>query len=126
MKGASPVSRLQQAQLDVGSWLKSNVEDGTGALPAVLHRHVSDSELLLESPDQPQAALAGYCQQLLSSEYLIKELVREADVEWGRRMDERPHFDREGSPPHPGDPYTVESLRHALSEILGKLDNSKT
>jgi hypothetical protein len=36
-------------------------------------------------------------------------------------MDERPYFEREGSPIHPDDPYTVESIRKALSEILKQL-----
>jgi hypothetical protein len=36
-------------------------------------------------------------------------------------MDERPHFNREGSPPHPDDPYTNESVRMALREALTKI-----
>ena len=61
-----------------------------------------------------QAANAG----MSLSDYLLRELVREADVEWGQRMDERPHFAREGSPEHPDDPYTTGSVRKALEEIL--------
>ena len=71
--------------------------------------------------DQPLVALADYCQQVLASDHHLKELVREADVEWGRRMDERPHFNREGSSPHPDDPYTNDSVRTALCEVLTKI-----
>ena len=53
---------------------------------------------------------------------VLKELVREADIEWGRVLGERPHFEKEGSPPHPEDCYTVESVRGALSELIKQLD----
>ena len=33
-------------------------------------------------------------------------------------MDERPYFEKEGSPHHPDDPYAVESVRNPLSAIL--------
>ena len=84
-------------------------------------RHVRESELLLKNYDQPLAVLAAYCQQVLSSDYRLKELVREADTEWGRVLGERPYFEKEGSPPHPDDCYTVESVRSALSELIKQL-----
>lgn len=121
MKGASPVSRVQQAEIEVGTWLRSNVTDAAGALQFVLHRHVSGSELLLQNLDRPLAGLAEYCQQALASDYLLKEMVREADVEWGQRMGERPHFDRECSPEEPGDPYTFQSVRDALVKVVKQL-----
>jgi hypothetical protein len=121
MKGASPVSPVQQAEIEIGSWLRSHVTDPAGALQVVLHRHLNGSKRLLDNLDQPLAALAGYCQDILASDYLLKDLVREADVEWGRRMDERPHFEKAGSPQHPGDPYTVESVREALGDALKQL-----
>ena len=65
--------------------------------------------------------LAGYVQRTLDSEYLLKELVREADAEWGRALGERPYFDKEGCPPHPEDPYTAESVRATLSRLREKL-----
>jgi hypothetical protein len=121
MKGASPVSPVQQAETEIGTWLRSNVTDLPGALQLLLHRNLKGSERLLENLEQPLVALAGYCEQLLASDHLLKELVREADVEWGRRMEERPHFDREGTPPDPGDPYTADSVRSVLGEILQQL-----
>lgn len=87
----------------------------------LLDRNLKGSALLLDNLDQPLAALAQYCEQLLASDFLLKELVREADVEWGRRMDERPYFEREGVAPHPGDPYTAQSVRATLGEVLKQL-----
>jgi hypothetical protein len=58
------------------------------------------------------------CKQVLGSDYLLKELVREADVEWGHVLGERPYFDKEGSPPHPDDPYTFESVRKTLHSLM--------
>ena len=108
MKGASPVSQVQQAETEIGSWLGSNMADTGGALKVVLHRHLKGSRLLLDNLDQPLAALAGYCRAVLAADSRLKEIVREADVEWGRAMDERPHFDRESAPANPDDPYTAE------------------
>ena len=84
-------------------------------------QQVKGSELFLNNFDQPLIVLAGYCQRVLESEHLLNELVREADVEWGRVMDERPHFESEGSSSHPDDPYTIDSVRTVLSELLKQL-----
>jgi len=92
--------------------------DEDRGLKVVLNRQLRGNPLLLENLDQPLAALALHCRRLISAENLLKELVREADVEWGRAMDERPHFQREGTPPHPHDPYTSESVRKALNLML--------
>ena len=83
----------------------------------MLFRHVKGSELLLNNFDQPRVVLAGCIQQVLNSDYVLKELVREADIEWGREQGERPHFEREGAPTHPEDPYTFESIRTTLSQL---------
>lgn len=121
MKGASPVSPVQQAETDIGNWLNSNLVDACGALRAVLNRQLRGSEQLLEKLDQPLVALAGFCQRVVASDNLLKEIVREADAEWGRLMDERPYFEREGAAPDPDDPYTVASVREALVGALRKL-----
>jgi hypothetical protein len=115
MKGESPIARMQQAEIEIGSWLRSHLKDAGGPLEFVLHRHVKGSELLLNNFEQPLVVLASHCKQVLAS------LVREIDIEWGRVMGERPYFEREGSPHHPDDPYTVESVRSALSDILKQL-----
>jgi hypothetical protein len=124
MKGGSAVPRVQEVETGIGTWLRSNLTDSTGALQTLLQRQLRGSELLLSNLDQPLLALANYCQQALASDYQLEELVREADVEWGRRMDERPHFNREGSPPHPDDPYTTDSVRKALGEVLTKISET--
>lgn len=121
MKGESPVARMQQAEAEIGSWLRTHLADAGGALEVVLHRRVKASELLLNNFDAPLVVLASYCQQLLSSDCLLEDLVREADVEWGRVMGERPYFEREGSACHPEDPYTVQSVRNALTALVEQL-----
>jgi hypothetical protein len=122
MKGASPVSRHRQAEMAVGAWLKQHLPDADGALQIVLHRQVAESRPLLDNPDEPLSALAGCCQRLLASEALLEDVVRQADVEWGRLMDERPHFERGGALPHPDDPYTLAAVRRALGGILRQLE----
>ena len=121
MKGASPVSVVQQAEIEIGTWLRSNLTDPAGALAVVLHRSLKGSEPLLGNIDQPLLALLGYCQDLLASDFQLTELVREADVEWGRKMDELPRFDREGTASDPADAYTAASVRKALAEVVRQL-----
>ena len=121
MKGESPVARMQQAEIEIESWLRSHLTDAGASLEVVLHRRIKGSELLLNNFDQPLVVLANYCQRVLSSDYLLKEVVRDADVEWGRVMGERPYFEKEGSPRNPEDPYTADSVRNALSELLKQL-----
>ena len=121
MKGASPVSPVIQAETEIGNWLRSHVSDPVGALHFVLQRNLKGSELLLENLAQPLTGLVDYCRSVLASDFLLDELVRETDVEWGQRMDERPHFEREGIPLNPGDPYTAESVRLTLSEVVDQL-----
>ena len=121
MKGESVVPRLRQAELEIDIWLRSHLGDGGGPFEVVLRRRVIASEVMLESLDQPLGALAAYCRRVLDSDCLLEELVRDIDVEWGRVMGERPHFEKEGSPPHPDDCYTVESVRSALSAFVEQL-----
>jgi hypothetical protein len=121
MKGTSPITQLQQAQAEIKTWLRSHLADAGGALEVVLHRRVSGSELLLNNLDQPFVVLASYCQRILESDYHLAELARDADIEWGRVMGERPYLEKAGSPCHPDDPYTVESVRTVLSGLLKQL-----
>lgn len=125
MKGASPVSPVQQAETEIGNWLRVNATGEGSALQAVLHRNLKGSALLLDNIDRPLVALASYCERVLGSEELLKDLVREVDVEWGRAMGERPFFQREGSLPDPEDPYTLESVRRNVEEMLRLLPGSK-
>jgi hypothetical protein len=99
--------------------------DAGGALKVVLGRHVKRSDLLLDNFDQPLVVLAGYCKRVLESDYLLAEFVRDADVEWARVMGERPYLEQAGSPGHPDDPYTVESVRNALCGLLTQLRENR-
>lgn len=126
MKGASPVARTQQAAAAVEYYLRDHLSDPGGVLCLVLARRVRESELLLNNCDQPQVVLAGYVKGVLESEFLLRELVRDADVEWGQVYQEKPHLDREAASPDPDDPYTFDSVRSALSELLEKLASDVT
>jgi len=108
MKGVSPVARKDQAAAEVHEYLR-HLTDGAGALSEVLARQVAESDLLLKAPDQPLVVLAGHVRRLLDSQHGLRELVRESDVEWGRTAGERPYFEKDGCPPTPDDPYTLES-----------------
>ena len=121
MKGVSPSTRTQQAEAEIESCLERHVMSPAGALSAVLLRQVRESELLLNNLDQPLIVLASYAQRALASDFRLRELVRESDVEWGRVYGERPFFQKEGCPPDQEDPYTVESVRIALSQLIEKL-----
>ena len=89
MKGVSPVTRKRQAEAAIETFLRSNLTDAGGVLRIVLLRGVSGSDLLLGDYDHPLAVLASYVRQVLGSDYCLRELVREADVEWGRVFGER-------------------------------------
>lgn len=126
MKGESPVARMQQAEMEIEIWLRDRLADAGGPLKVVLHRQFRASEVLLHNFEKPLDALASYCKSVLASDYLLSELTRETDCEWGRVMDERPFFEREGSTPNPEDPYTIDSVRNALCKILTALEVGET
>jgi hypothetical protein len=126
MKGESPVTRKRQAEAEIGGYLRRHLYDSSGALARVLFRHVANSELLVANLDQPLVVFAHYLQQVLDAEYMLSEVVREADVEWGRLLGERPHFEKEGSLPHAVDPYTIDSVRVTLSQLMEKLKAGDT
>lgn len=118
LKGASPVSPVQQAETEIANWLRCNVSDAGGVLNVVLCRQLKGSSLLFDNLDRPLVALQHLCRKVVGSEERLQELVREADVEWGRTMDERPYFQRGGALPDPLDPYTHETVRKSLEAML--------
>ena len=124
MKGESPVARMQQADMDIQWLLRSRLRDAGGVLAVVVQRFVKSSDLFLNDHDRPSDVLAACCRRILESETQLQELVRAADSEWGRMMGERPFFDRPASPSHPDDPYTVDSVRAALSDLLEHVSGS--
>jgi hypothetical protein len=120
MKGGSPVTRKHQAELEIDEYLRRHLVDSGGVLRSVLFRHLGES-LLNGDYDQPLAALAEYIRRILTSEHLLEEFVREADAEWGRLHNERPYFQMASRPPHPDDPYTIDSVRLALPQLRERL-----
>ena len=118
LKGASPVPPIEQTEAAIANYLRAHLDDPGGVLAQVMLRYVRASEILIENFDQPAVVLAGYVNQVLNSETMLKDLVREADVERGRMLGERPQFEREGRPPDPDDPYTLASVRNALTRLL--------
>jgi hypothetical protein len=121
MKGESPVARLEQARFEIEAWLASHLVDSGGGLRTALRRYVQDSDLVFANYDRPLEMMACCCQRLLASDYLLEELVRNADAEWGRAMGERPHFQRQGAPCDPDDPYTIASVSLILKQLLEQL-----
>jgi hypothetical protein len=125
MKGGSPVSRTRQAELELDEYLRRHLADLGGVLRIVVLRRLGES-LINADYDRPLAALAEYIARVLASKHLLEELVREADAEWGRVQDERPHFQGPGRAPHPDDPYTIDSVRLALFQLRETLASGET
>lgn len=121
MKGASPISRLQQAQAQASESVRAHLPDPVGVLAGILIREVSNSPELLEHLDEPLAGVASHVRQLLASAEMLAELVRMTDMEWGRVMDERPFFESDGRAANPDDPYTLTSVETALNRFLAVL-----
>lgn len=126
MKGVSPVTRKRQAEIEIQEHLARHLTDAGGVLGTVVLRIFTESDLLLNNLDRPLVALATGIRKVLDSDYLLKELVREADMEWGQVFGERPHFEEEGRPPDPDDPYTHASVRAALTALLETLAVGET
>lgn len=125
LKGVSPTTRKQQAEAVIEHVLEHHLISPAGALNAVLLRQVTESELLLSHLDQPLQALLDHLKRILDSEYLLQELVRESDCEWGRIYGERPYFERPGKTPHEDDPYTIASVKTSLMQLLERLAAAK-
>ncbi len=121
MKGASPIPRKQQVETEIEEYLRRELTDPGDALRVVVLRHVKESEALISNYDQPFVVLSMCLQSIINSDGLMEELVRQADIEWARILGERPYFEQEGVPPHPADPYTMDSVRITLSELIEKL-----
>ena len=121
LKGASPITRKQQAEFEVEEYLERHLSDPEGALAIVLLRSVTTSSTLLESYDEPLAALARVVEGLLASEERLERFVTRVDGEWGRMYSERPFFERPGQLPDADDPYTRDSVRSALSALAETL-----
>src|SRR5258708_1074906 len=63
MKGASPITRKQQAEAEIENWLRIHLPVGVDLLQVVLLRQIGQSESLISDYDHPLVVLGGYCQQ---------------------------------------------------------------
>ena len=107
LKGTSPVTRKQQAEAEIESLLEHYLHDTEGALAIVLLRDVGGSAVLLESYDDPTAALRRVAESLLGSPEKLRRLVRRADAEWGR-ISSSPRIRHGDAIAGPQDPYTLD------------------
>ena len=122
MSGASPVALAEQVLLEVEQTLQSRLVDSAGSLTrTILARLKIDPPLLARHFDRPVGALEEFLGATLGSDSLLKSLVRDTDARWGRDYGERPHFETEGNPPHPDDPYTLAGVRDLLGDLLESL-----
>ena len=119
-KGGTPITRKRQAEHELDECLRRHLVDSGGVLRTVLSRHLG-GRLLTDDCQQPLAVLAEYVQRVLASAPLLEEFVRDADAEWGRVHEERPYFQTPGGLPHRDDPYTIDSVRLALSQLRERL-----
>jgi len=122
MKGVSPIARKEQAETEIELFLRSNLADAEDQLGVALIQRIRGTQLQLNDYDQPLVILASQVPRILESSHQLKELVNDADIEWGRVFGERPYFQKEGSPPSPEDPFTLESVRASLTRLLEKLN----
>src|SRR5262245_55115404 len=79
LKGESPITRQRQAELTIQDHLCRHMTDPGGVLGLVLLRHVAD--YLSRDYDHPLAVLGQRIRLVLRSEDLLRDLVREADME---------------------------------------------
>ena len=126
LKGESPVSLQDQAISALIRWIDQQTPDPSGALKSILRRKVRGNELLVASHLQhPLNVLRELIDSILTNDYALEEFVRQVDVRWGELYQERPLFQRAGQAPDPEDEYTHESVRHALTLLLEKLQEGE-
>lgn len=122
LSGASPVARAKQVLLEIEHFLESHLEDPAGSLAkTILARLENDLPLLARHFDRPAGALEEFLTVTLGSDSLLASLVLDTDARWGREYGERPHFETEGQPPHPDDPYTRAGVGTLLEDLLESL-----
>jgi hypothetical protein len=122
MSGGSPVPLVKQAQTEADQWIRHNLHDTDGALEKVLMRYVEDrDDAFGKNPDNPLVVLKELFQKILNPSTL-REMVRQADVEYGKNMCERPIFQAPGAPAKDGDPYTHQSVEETLNGLIKKLE----
>ncbi|MBF0381422.1 MAG: hypothetical protein HQL69_10410 [Magnetococcales bacterium] len=125
LKGASPIPRLDQAKNQLIDIIKKQCPDPSGALKSILGRRIKNSTPLIERHlDTPQSALIEILQNILESDGVLYEFVRQVDMRWGEMYQERPHFQQPGQTPHQDDEYTHESVKADLTTLLERVQQT--
>jgi len=121
LKGASPTPVINRALLEIEQWLRSHLVDNEGSLTIVIKRRLQLRTRELEDGlGNPASTVSGWLQAVLANDSVLEDLVREVDMEWGRRNQERPFFERPGQEPHPDDPYTMAGVRKQLTMLQSR------
>ncbi len=122
LKGASPVSPSVQLILGIQDILETLLPDQEESLTRTILAHLKEnSPLLAANHGHPKAALHQYLEQVLGSDPILKQLVRDTDARWGRDYSERPYFEKPDQPADPDDPYTNEKVRLLLNTLLDQI-----
>ena len=118
LKGASPVPRLRQIELELEEYIDTHLLDSPGALKDTLRVEVQRSASVLSRfLDSPLQGLDEILKGILSCNDRLTQFVEEVDATWGRIYQERPVFEKPGEPPDPDDPYTIETVRDKLEGL---------
>ena len=122
LKGASPVPPAQQLVQQIEEILARQLPDGEGSLTrTIIARLEGNPPLLARHFGRPNGALQEFLNSVIDSPANLEILVRQTDARWGRDYDERPHFEKDGQPPHPDDPYTLGGVRALLQAVRENL-----
>ena len=118
MKGGSPLTPYEQAHHQIMVFLNRQLRD------AVMEKSVDDwiglhRQQVEEDLKHPIQGLLDIIEHTLAREGPLLEFVRTVDFHYGHMMQERPHFQQSGEPPHPEDAYTINSVRQALNKLAG-------
>jgi len=122
MKGESPVPKLVQLKTELKRFTSTHLRDLSGSLQAILHQHIDQAdEPISRHLAQPLLALEEIIEKFLSHSEILHELVQQVDFKWGQMYDERPYFQNLGTPAHPDDEYSHESVEIQLTDFLAQI-----
>ena len=117
--GGSPISELEQARLEIISWIQSHLADPETALIITFIQYIRQEEnVLTQHLNDPLLALKNILLRMVENQSEIVEFTRKVDSEWGRIFQERPYFQIEGKAANPLDPYTYESVEKTLRGLV--------
>jgi hypothetical protein len=124
LKGESPIPKLVQIKNELKLFISQNLHDLSGSLQAVLQLSVDQAdEPISRHLEQPLLVLEELVEEILNHPEILYELVKQVDCKYGQMYGERPYFQRPGSPAHPDDEYSHESVRIQLIDFLDKIQN---